>query len=279
MIRQPSYGRLALGLQFGVDIDLEWAEREVDRLSALSGGTSPDAAFARLGLALSKKSHAAVAGYINEHRDQLSKHLERRGLHFIEIEMLAHAGQTAKAEERLEEAASRGLSERDVARLRRELAEVSGGDPIAERLAAYEENGSIIELRLLVNAYEKAGEWQSACKYGETLLDVGGDLSDARRYSISLYNCERHDEALKVMERFPAVWAQDNAMGLLRAHILFECGRLRHALDAVNELRRVEDTPEARQLQVNLAVVSGGLGVSTGLCGSRMERTLGPHGH
>ena len=93
--------RLALGLQFGVDIDLEWAEREVDRLSALSGGTSPDAAFARLGLALSKKSHAAVAGYINEHRDQLSKHLERRGLHFLEIEMLAHAGQTAKAEERL----------------------------------------------------------------------------------------------------------------------------------------------------------------------------------
>ena len=258
-INEPStfLRRLPLGLQFGVDIDLEWAEREVDRLSALSVGTSPDAAFARLGLALSKKSHAAAAGYINEHRDQLSKHLERRGLHFLDIEMLANAGQTAKAEERLEEAASSGLSEIDVARLRRELAEVSGGDPIAQRLAAYEENGSIIELRLLVNAYEEAGEWQSACEYGETLLDVGGDLSDARRYSISLYNCERHDEALRVMERYPAVWAQDNAMGLLRAHILFECGRLRHALDAVNELRRVEDTPEARQLQVNLAVVSG----------------------
>ena len=249
--------RLGLGLQFGVDIDLDWAEREVDRLSALSAGTSPDVACARLALALSKESHEAVVGYINEHRDQLSKHLEPRGLQFLEIEMLANAGQTAKAEERLEEAASRGLSERDVARLRRELAEVTGGDPIVQRLAAYEENGSIIELRLLVNAYEEAGEWPSACEYGATLLDLSGDLSDARRYLISLYNCERHDVAYKVMDRYPSVWAQDGAMRLLRAHLLFEDGKLRHALDAVNELRRIQDSPEARQLQVNLAVVSG----------------------
>ena len=249
--------RLGLGLQFGVDIDFEWAEREVDRQTALSGGTSADAAYARLALALSKTSHEAVVAYIDEHREQLAKHLEPRGLHFIEIEMLANAGQVAKAEKRLQEAAGRGLSERDVARLRRELSEASGGDPIVQRLAAYEENGSIVELRLLVNAYEDAEEWPSACEYGEKLLKDSGDLSDARRYLISLYNCERHDEAFAVLERYPAVWAQDSAMKLLRAHLLFKCGRLSEALDGVNELRQHQDSPEARQLQVNLAVVSG----------------------
>jgi len=258
-IAEPSMflRRLGLGLQFGVDIDLEWAEREVDRQTALSGGASPDAAYARLALALSKTSHEAVVAYIDEHREQLARHLERRGLHFIEIEMLANAGQVAKAEKRLQEAASRGLSERDVARLRRELAEASGGDPIVQRLAAYEENGSIVELRLLINAYGDAEEWQSACEYGEKLLKESGDLSDARRYLISLYNCERHDEAFGVLERYPAVWAQDSAMKLLRAHLLFKCGRLSEALDGVNELRQYQDLPEARQLQVDLAVVSG----------------------
>ena len=249
--------RLGFALQFGANVDLEWAEREVDRQTALSGGMSSDAAFARLALALSKESHADVAAYMNEHREQLFRHLDPKGLYFIEIEMLASAGRTAKAEERLEEAKSSGLSDRDVARLRRELTEASGGDPISERLAAYEENQSIIELRLLVNAYEDAEDWLKVCEFGTTLLELSGDLSDVRRHVIALYKCERHEEAIAVMETFPAVLGQDDRISLLRAQLLFECGRLSDALTAVNELRRVCDSPEARQLQINLAVVSG----------------------
>ena len=96
--------RLGLGLQFGIDVDLEWAEQEVDRHTALSGGRSPDAASARFALALSTGSYAAVAAYIDAHRQQLLQHLDWRGVYFVEIEMLANAGQLAKAEERLEEA-------------------------------------------------------------------------------------------------------------------------------------------------------------------------------
>ena len=43
-------GRLPLALQFGLGIDLEAAEREVDRQTAMSGGKSPEAALARFGL-------------------------------------------------------------------------------------------------------------------------------------------------------------------------------------------------------------------------------------
>ena len=249
--------RLGFALQFGVDIDLEWAEREVDRQSALSGDLSSDAAFARFALALSKGSHAAVAAYLNEHREQLFRHLDPRGLYFVEIEMLANAGQTAKAEERLEEAKSRGLLESDVARLRRELAETDGGDPISERLAAYEKNRTIVDLRLLVDAYEDAGDWQKICEYGTTLLEISGDLADVRRLVIALYNCERHDEAITVMETFPALFGRDDQMLLLRAQTLYEFGRLTDALTALNELRQANDSPEARQLQINLAMVSG----------------------
>ena len=258
-VRDPStfLRRLGLGLQFGVDIDLQWAEREVDRQTALSGGMSPDAAFARFSLALGKKSHTSVAAYINEHREQLLQHLDWRGVYSIEIEMLAKAGQTAKADERLKEATEKGLSDREIGRLRRELTEATGGDPIAQRLVAYEENGSIADLRILVSAYENAHDWQKACEYGKTLLDVSGDLADARRYVISLYNIERHDEALGVLETYPDLWAQDDSLQLVRVQSLFESGRLNEALAALQVLRQAKDSPEARQLQINLAVVSG----------------------
>ena len=63
--------RLGLGLQFGVDIDLEWAEREVDRQTALSGGMSPDAAFA--GIHLRNQVHSLKDPYCGDSRTGLDQ--------------------------------------------------------------------------------------------------------------------------------------------------------------------------------------------------------------
>ena len=249
--------RLGLGLQFGVDVDFEWAEREVDRQTALSGGTSPDAAFARFALALSKSTYRSVATYIDEHRKQLLQHLDWKGVYSVEIEMLARAGHTAKAEERLCEAIERGLSEPELLRLRRALTEAAGGDPISERLAAFEESDSMVDLRILVAGFTDAQDWQNACEYGQRLLDISGDLDDARNYLISLYNCERHDEAIRVMESYPALCADNDFLRRLRVQIMFESGRLKQASSALNALRQSSDSPEARELQISMAVVSG----------------------
>ena len=59
------------------------------------------------------------------------------------------------------------------------------------------------------------------------------------------------------MENYPALWSHDDDMRLLRAQTFFEAGMLSKALQSVNELRVHSDSPEARQLYVNLAVVSG----------------------
>ncbi len=258
-IRNPGkfLRRLGLGLQFGIEVDLEWAEREVDRHTALSGGRSPDAAAARLALALGAGSYAGAAAYIDVHRQQLLEHLDWKGVYFIEIEMLANAGQLAKAEERLKEAIEKGLSDSETARLRRQLAEAGGGDLIAERLEAYEKGRSIVDLRILVMSYQEAEDWQNACEYGERLIRASGDLADVRRYAIALYNFERQEDALAVMEAFPALWAQDGSLQLLRAQSLFECGRLSEATEALRALPESSSSPESRQLWVNLAAVSG----------------------
>ena len=258
-MRDPStfLRRLGLALQFDVNIDLERAEKEVGRETTLTGGMSYDAAAARLALVFSKDSPKAIAAYIGKHREQLVQHLGWKGVYLLEIEMLAKSNQTAQAAARLEEAVDRGLTEQEISRLGRILAEASGGDAITERLAAYEESESIVDLRILVNAYESAHDWPKVSEYGKTLLDVTGDISDAHSYVIALYGVGRLDDALAVFEMYPALLARSDKLRLLHATILFERGRLADVGTALQALRQTKDSPDARQLQINLAIVSG----------------------
>ena len=59
------------------------------------------------------------------------------------------------------------------------------------------------------------------------------------------------------MDAFPGLWAEDESLRLLRAQILFESGKLNEAAQALRTLRESSDSSESRQLQINLAVVSG----------------------
>ena len=247
--------RIGLASQFGIDINHERINREINRQTALSGGMSPDAASARFALALSMESPGTAAEYMQLHRDQLLQHIDWENVYLVEISMLARSGQLAKAEERLNEAIDKGLSESDITRIRHELTEAGGGDPIAERLAAYNENKSILDLRSLVAAYGEAKDWPNACIYGRKLLHRTGTLEDARILVFALYHLEMHDELLSVLEEFPSLRLNDETIRVLRVRTLFENGMLNESLDASQEL--TSDSSESRQLQLDLAIFSG----------------------
>ncbi|WP_179152313.1 HTH domain-containing protein [Chromohalobacter israelensis] len=249
--------RLHLALQFGIEIDLLKVEKEVDRQTTLSGGTSHDAAVARFALAFTQKNRTEAAAYIDQHRDQLLQHLYWKGIYFFEIEMLASSGQISQAQVRLQEAISRGLTDSETNRLHRQLAEATGSDPITERLAIYEQSKSITDLRLLVDAYEEVENWEKAVEYGKSLLDETGDIADARRLAISLYNQERLDEVIHVFAAYPTLTARYTRLSLLHAQTLFELGTLEEARTALSTLRQTNDSADARQLQINLAITSG----------------------
>ena len=52
-------------------------------------------------------------------------------------------------------------------------------------------------------------------------------------------------------------WLDLHKLRLLHATILFERGRLGDVRTALQALRQTKDSPDARQLQINLAIVSG----------------------
>ena len=249
--------RLGLAMQFNIEIDLERAEKEVDRQTALSGGMSREASIARLILALRKENLAEGAAYIVKHQEQLLRHLSWKVVYSCEIEMLARSGQLTHANERLQEAIDKGLTDLETTRLRSVLAEATGGDPIAERLSAYKESNSLIDLQVLVNAFEVSKDWLNVCEYGGVLLQRTGDVDDAHRYVVSLYKVQRLEDVLKTFRMYPTLLAHDPDLPLLRAQTLFELGNLSEAQQELGEVRRFHDSPNSRQLHINLAIVSG----------------------
>ena len=249
--------RLNLAVQFEIKIDLPQVEKEVDRQTALSGGTSLDAAVARFSLAFVQGSYAAAAAYVNKHRAQLIEHLQWKGIYFFEIEALAKSGQVAQAEALLREVIEKGITQNEKDRLQHLLEEAAGNDPIAARIAAYEASRSVVDLRLLIDAFEGVSNWAKVAEHGKVLLSLTGDLADAYRYVVALYNQEQLDEVLTVFAEYTDLTIQYEQARLLYSQTLFEQGRLDEAREALNATRQTSDSAGARQLQVNLAVVSG----------------------
>ncbi|MBS0240361.1 MAG: HNH endonuclease [Proteobacteria bacterium] len=249
--------RMTLAIQFGIDVDLIEAEREVDRQTALSGGNSPDAALARFGLAFTKKDPSAVVDYLEKHRQQLLAHFAWQPIFFLEIEMLARSGQTDRAEVRLREAISKGLSIEERNRLEKLIEEERGGDPIVARLGLYEASGSITDLRNLVISYEEKKNWQKTAEFGKKLFDLTNDVVEARRYANALYHTQQLNEIIELFEKYPILLTQSSNLRILECQCLYELGRLNDASVKLKNIQKTEDLPNARWLQINIAIASG----------------------
>lgn len=249
--------RLPLALQFGLRVDLTAVEAEIERQTALSGGTSADAAIARFALAFVQDEPGQVAAYIDRHRSQLNQHLDPRGVGFVEIEMLARSGQTQQAESRLNELLRLGLSGPEECRLRRLIEEASGTDPVDQRLALYEGSRSITDLRNLVVALEDRKDWGRLAVFGRSLFELTHDLQDATRYAKALYETDQLDDLLALLQDVPGLLGQSEQLQALRCWALFQQGAFAEAHSSLLQLRTKRDSANYRNLLVNIAIASG----------------------
>lgn len=108
---------VSLGLQYGVQMDLEEVEQEIERQATPQGEITPDGALARFALARMQGKPENVANYIARHYDSLALHLDVKALRSIQIEMLAKAGLSERAQELLELLSKEGMSDLEESRL------------------------------------------------------------------------------------------------------------------------------------------------------------------
>jgi hypothetical protein len=258
-MRDPTHSlrRLHLALQFGLRLDLNAVEQEIERQTTITGGRSRIAAMARFALAFTRKNPKDVADYIDRHRTQLFQYLENKSLGILEIELLARAGLPQRAEERLTNLVEEGLSDAEKNQLHRMIADSTENDSAEARMAQFESSGEFADLVNLVSLLEKANDWSQLCHYGSLLFAKTQALSDAERLAHALDKANRHLDLISLLRKFPDLLNQSDNLQMLWSWSLYREGLLAESKSAVEKLRRTRDHPSDRALLINLAVASG----------------------
>lgn len=254
---QHSLRRLPMALQFGLKLDLQAVESELDRQDTLSDGSSPEVALARFSLALTKSSAREVAAYIAEHKAKLIKHLNPIYIASVEIQMLIQSGQTDLAEERIYELPSSNDVETLRGRLKRILAEAKGANPVEAREAEFKASNSLADLANLVHRLEEQSDWSRMVIYGREFFNRTHELSACKSLAHALFETKNYDGVLQLLNQHPDLLAQSDYLEAIRAWSLYQTGDVRTCRDAVITLRAKRDEHDDRVLLVNLAIASG----------------------
>ena len=248
---------VSLGLQYGVQMDLEEVEHEIQRQATPQGEITLDGALACFAIARMQGKPENVANYIARHHDSLALHLDTKVLRSFQIEMFAKAGLTERARRCLKLLSREGLSDVEIRRLSIVIEEGEGKDTLEAQETLYQQTGSPIDLEALANELEARQEWDKLCEYAEVLYEETHSVRDAERLANSLHLAGRSSQAVQLLESSLDLLSQSMNLQLCYCWSLYHEGEL---LRARCELAKVEadwETEGYRALQISLAVSVG----------------------
>lgn len=243
--------------QFGIKLDEEKVEQDIDQEIAKNGGMTVDAALARFALAFTKSTAEEVAEYIARHHDQLSAYLDPKMMLFRQVEMFSLAGMIERANEALDQLVEQGISSEEESNLRRIVLEAQGNDPVESRREQYRATGALDDLISLVVELEKHQHWDDLCEYGKLLFDETHSLQDAERLVNAFNNTHRSEALVGFLNENSDLLSQSKPLGMSYAWGLYYEGAFLECRDMLAELRDDAGTPNYRALRVNLGIGIG----------------------
>ena len=246
-----------LGVEFGIDLDIEAIEREIEREIALNGGLTLDAALARFALAFTQKSPEAIADYIARHYDELATHIDKKAMLYLQLVALTKSGQIEKANKCLATLIKDGLSEGEESRLQKIIAEAEGTDPVEGLKEQFKKTSSLSDLETLIPFLEERGDWDSLCEYGEILFEKTHDLRDAERFAFALHETQQNERLVAFLKANKTPLAQSDKLQMLYCWSLYQTGMLLEARSALAELNGDWDDPNYRKLKIDLEISLG----------------------
>ena len=246
-----------LGLEFGIKLDTEAVQSEIERQIARNGRITFEAALARFSLLLRQQSPVDVANSIVQHFDKLADHIDRKMMRSIQIEAFSKAGLPERANECLEILIHEGLSKAEESSLRSIIAEAEGSDPIENRKVRFEETNSLSDLASLVDELEAREHWNGICEYGEILFERTGSLHHAELFARALYNAKKNERLIDFLRSHETLVAQSRHLQVIFCWSLYHEGALLEARSQLARLRNGRNDPNYRALQFNLAISLG----------------------
>lgn len=250
--------RANLAIQFGLKLNIEKLQEEVDCVTALTDGASVEAACARMALVMVQKNIAAAVAYLDQHREQLYRHLIRAAVDEINIELLLELGQRDDAEARLAMLQKeRNLDAQSVADLRRMIDFSNNADPAAMYIETYRQEPSLDHLRMLVAALEAQNDWTRLLPYAKQLVEREPILDAVQSLANALQ--KNHDIAsvVALLERFQDYVWQSDFLASLWGFALYRQGRLKEARATADILLQLHGRRQDRELSQAIYVASG----------------------
>lgn len=250
-------GVVNYALQFGIKLDVERVERDIDQEIAKNGGMTVDAAIARFALAFTKPTAAEVADYIARHRNQLAEHINPKMMQIRLIEMFSKAGLIEKANEALEQLVEQGISVKEESSLRRIISEAQGNDPVESRKTQYKATGALDDLINLVAELEENQHWDDLCEYGRLLFEKTLSLQDAEHLVNAFNNANRSEDLVRFLKENANLLPQSNRLRMSYAWGLYHEGAFLESRAVLSELIDDAGSQNYRALQVNLDIAMG----------------------
>jgi len=258
-LRDPStaLGFVHYALQFGIKLDLDMVERDIERSNAINGGLTIDAAMARFALAFAQQTPEEAANYIALHHNQLAAHIDAKLMRYRQIELLSRAGLIEKANEILAILREEGVPAEQESNLRRIISEGQGNDPIESRKTQYEATGALADLINLVAELEGHHRWDDLCDFGRRLFEETHSLRDAERLASAFNHTHRSEALVNFIKENKDLLSQSHQMRMLYAWGLYHEGAFLESRAVLAELSEEVGGANYRALRVNLGIATG----------------------
>lgn len=246
-----------LGIQFGINLNPESIEQEIDRQLALRGGYKRDTAMARFALFYTKKTPEEAGDYISKYLDDLAKFLNKNFMLGLQIDLFLRAGKREKANECLDMLLQEGLSKDEENNIRLRISESEGNDAIDVRTEQFRKTNSIVDLANLIDELESRKGWNNLSIYSQMLFERTHSLRDAERFAFSLNHTQKYEQLVAFVRENKDLLVQSRRLQFLYCIALYYEGEL---LEARSELAKLDEDWADRNyriLQVNLRIAIG----------------------
>lgn len=255
---QKTLEYLPLAFAFGIDIDFESIEKEVNRQTALRFNNDPILGLARFVLAQTKKTASAVAEYIVHHRNQMETAVNPIAINMFEIEALARSGLVDDAEQLLQNIEGSGAQEAEVRSLKNIIESVKGKDPVALAISQYQQSDTTNDLSHLVNLLERQCLGDRYYSYCKELFDRTGQETDAIRVCNAASSLGKFSELHQFLSDRMDIIKRSEGLQAHWAWSLFRKGNLGGAHEQMTLLRQSKSQlPDLKALEINLAIFGG----------------------
>ncbi|HHX8536329.1 TPA: PIN domain-containing protein [Vibrio alginolyticus] len=255
---QKTLEYLPLAFSFGVDIDFESIENEVNKQTALSAENNVTLGLARFVLAQTQKPISAAVDYIRCHRNQMEKSVNSIAISMLEIEALAKSGLVDDAQQLLQKVEDSGAPDVEIRHLQNIIESAKGVDPVALAIRQYQQSKATSDLAHLVNLLGRENLGDRYYSYGRELFYRTGQESDAIRVCNAACSLWKFSELHQFLSDGMDLVKRSEGLQVHWAWCLFRKGDLNGAHEQIARLKQSKSQlPELKSLEINLSIFSG----------------------